>query len=52
MPVPFSIPAAFFRKYVVGGVFVIKVNVRSGCTVMRVGVGVPGSTWAVRALNS
>ena len=52
LPVPFSIPAAFFKKYEVGGVLVMNVNVRSGWTVMRVGVGVPGSICAVRALNS
>lgn len=27
-------------------------NVRSGWTVISVGTGVPGSIWAVRALNS
>lgn len=51
-PVPFSIPAAFLTKYEAGGVFVMNVKVRSGWTVMRVGVGVPGSTCAVLALNS
>ena len=51
-PVPFSIPAAFLRKYEVGGVFVMKVNVRSGWMVIRVGMGTPGSMCAVRALNS
>lgn len=51
-PVPFSIPAAFFRKYVVGGVFVMKLNVRSGWMVISVGMGTPGSICAVRALNS
>lgn len=30
----------------------INVNVRSGCTVMRVGVGTPCSMCAVLALNS
>lgn len=52
LAVPFSIPAAFFKKYEVGGVLVTNVNVRSGCTVIRVGVGIPGSMCAVRALNS
>ena len=51
-PVPFSMPAAFLRKYVVGGVLVMKVNVRSGRIVISVGVGTPGSMCAVRALNS
>ena len=49
---PFSIPTAFLRKYVVGGVLVMNVKVRSGWTVMRVGVGTPGSKCAVRVLNS
>lgn len=30
----------------------MKWKVRSGSTVISVGVGVPGSMWAVRALNS
>lgn len=49
-PLPLSIPDAFFRKYVVGGVRVVKVNVRSGWIVTEQGVG--RSTWrcAVRAL--
>lgn len=51
-PVPFSIPAVFFKRYVVGGVLVINEKVRSGSTVIKVGVGTPGSMWAVRALNS
>ena len=51
-PVPFSMPAAFFRKYEAGGVFVIKVKVRSGWTVIRVGTGTPGSMCIVLALNS
>lgn len=42
-PAPFSIAAAFLRKYVTGGVFVTKVNERSGWTVIRVGIGTPAS---------
>lgn len=52
LPDPFSMPAALFRKYDAGGVLVMKVKERSGCTVMRVGVGTPCSMWAVLALNS
>lgn len=44
--------AAFLTKYEVGGVLVMKVNDLSGCTVISVGVGTPGSTCAVLALNS
>lgn len=51
-PVPFSIPAACLMKYEAGGVFVTKVKVRSGWTVMRVGMGTPDSMCAVLALNS
>ena len=51
-PDPFSMPAAFFKKYEAGGVFVIKVKVRSGWTVIRVGTGTPGSMCIVLALNS
>lgn len=51
-PVPFSIPAACLTKYDAGGVFVMNVKVRSGCTVMRVGTGTPGAICAVLALNS
>ena len=50
--VPFSMPAAFLRKYEAGGVFVIKEKVRSGWTVIRVGTGTPGSMCVVLALNS
>lgn len=48
-PDPVVIPAACLMRYAVGGVFVIKVKVRSGWIVMRTGVGVPGVRWAVRA---
>ena len=51
-PVPFSMLAAFFRKYETVGVLVTKVKVRSGWMVIIVGIGVPGEMWAVRALNS
>jgi hypothetical protein len=51
-PVPFSMPAAFFRKYDTVGVFVTKVKDRSGWMVITVGIGTPGEIWAVRALNS
>jgi hypothetical protein len=52
LPVPFSMHAAFFRKYDTVGVFVTKVKDRSGWMVIMVGIGTPGETWAVRALNS
>ena len=51
-PVPFSMLAAFFRKYDTVGVLVIKVKDRSGWMVIIVGISIPGETWAVRALNS
>jgi hypothetical protein len=51
-PVPFSMLAAFFRRYETVGVLVTKVKVRSGCMVINVGIGIPGDMWAVRALNS
>lgn len=49
---PFSNPAVCFKSQVVGGVLVTKLNVRSGCTVILVGIGTPGSMWPVLALNS
>jgi len=52
LPVPFSIPAAFLRKYDTAGVFVTKVKDRSGWMVITVGIGIPGEMCAVRALNS
>ena len=52
LPVPFSMHAAFFRKYDTVGVFVAKVKDRSGWMLITVGIGTPGEIWAVRALNS
>jgi hypothetical protein len=52
LPVPFSMHAAFFRKYDTLGVFVRKVKDRSGWMLITVGIGTPGEIWAVRALNS
>ena len=49
---PFSMPPAFLRKYEVGGVLMMNVNVRSGWTVINVGIGTPVWRCAVRALNS
>lgn len=45
-------PAARRRSVDVGGVRSVKWNVRSGRTVIRAGIGVPGVIEAVRALNS
>lgn len=41
-PEPSSMPAALRMSHEVGGVLVVKVNVRSGWMVMKTGVGVPG----------
>ncbi len=48
----FGTPAAAKRSVAVGGVRRSKVKLRSGRTMMRVGMGVPTSYMAVRALNS
>lgn len=51
-PLPLVIPAARLSSKEVGGVLIVKENVRSGLTVTKVGVGIPGSRCAVLALNS
>src|SRR5882672_1231630 len=48
---PFSIPAAFNRKKLAGGVFVTKLNERSEKHVITTGIGIPGSSDCVAALN-
>jgi hypothetical protein len=45
-------PAACIKSHDVGGLRSSKWNVRSGRTVTRAGVGIPGVMCAVRALNS
>ena len=50
--VPLLMPAAFLRKYVLGGVFMMKVKVRSAKAVITTGTGIPGSMHWVTALNS
>src|SRR5579859_3335038 len=49
---PLSIFAAFLRKYVFGGVLVMKLNVRSANAVITTGTGIPGSIFWVAALKS
>lgn len=51
-PLEAATPAAERRRVDVGGVRRVKWKVRSGRTVMRAGIGVPGTMPAVRALNS
>lgn len=49
-PVPLSIPAAFLRSHVVGGVRIVNEKVRSGWMVTVHGIGSSSFRWAVRAL--
>src|SRR3954452_2492927 len=49
-PLPFSIPASFNRRLGAGGVFVMKVNVRSAKIVTTSGMTIPDGLW-VLALN-
>lgn len=51
-PLEGGTPAARSRRVEVGGVRRVKWKVRSGRTVIRAGMGVPGVMEAVRALNS
>ena len=51
-PLDGGTPAARRRSVAVGGVRSVKWKVRSGRTVIRAGMGVPGVYAAVRALNS
>src|SRR5207244_8953958 len=48
---PFTIPAARSNKIEAGGVFKIKVNVRSVYTVTRTGKIIPSGSFDVLALN-
>lgn len=47
-----SMPAACLTSHIVGGVWTVKVNERSGWMVMLQGVGVPGTRPAVRAVRA
>ena len=47
-----STPEAWSSNHEVVGVRISKVNDRSGRTVTRAGIGMPGLIWAVLALNS
>ena len=49
---PDWMPAAFFSRIDAGGVFVMKVKVRSEYAVMTTGIGRPGSSFCVAALNA
>ena len=49
---PDSMPTAFFISTDAGGVFMMKVKLRSEYTVMITGIGRPGSTFCVAALNA
>jgi len=51
-PLEGGTPAARRSRVEVGGVRSVKWKVRSGRTVIRAGMGVPGVIEAVRALNS
>ena len=49
---PDVMPAAFFSRIDAGGVFVMNVKVRSEYAVMTTGIGRPGSSFCVAALNA
>ncbi|MBS1162930.1 MAG: hypothetical protein H6R03_826 [Burkholderiaceae bacterium] len=49
---PFSILAAFLIRMVAGGVFITKVKLLSAKAVITTGIGRPGSTPCVWALNA
>src|SRR5690606_32190046 len=49
---PDCTPDAFLRRIVAGGVLVMKVKVRSEYAVITVGIGRPGSSFCVAALNA
>src|SRR3954471_5431077 len=49
-PLPFSIPASLSKRFGAGGVFVMKVNVRSAKIVTTTGMTIPDWLW-VLALN-
>ncbi len=49
---PDVMPAAFFSRIDAGGVFMMKVKLRSEYAVMITGIGRPGSSFCVAALNA
>ena len=51
VPLPFSMPMALRISTAAGGVFMMKVKLRSEYTVITVGIGRPFSSLPVCALN-
>jgi hypothetical protein len=49
---PLSIFAAFLMRIVAGGVFMMKVKLLSAYAVITTGIGRPGSSFCVWALNA